>query len=356
MSGYDKQHLLLDNLNTAVLVFDRDMLLRYVNPAAEILFAMSGKQLQGMSAREIIPCGDANAVKHLDKAWSSGHVVTEREIHVHFPGQEESITIDCTIMPFDDGGEGALMVEIQQVDRQLRITREEQMLAQQEVSSQLIRGLAHEIKNPLGGIRGAAQLLEQELDNSELEEYTSIIINEADRLRELVDRMLGPRELPSFESIDLHEVLERVRQLVKAEGGNGITLVRDYDPSIPPLHADLNQMIQVFLNITRNAANVLQGEGSITLRTRIMRHYTIGTQCHRLVARIDIIDTGPGIPQGLQEQIFFPMVSGSAQGTGLGLSIAQSLVAAHKGLIECHSEPGKTTFSVFIPLEIENGS
>ena len=229
-------------------------------------------------------------------------------------------------------------------------------MTQHDASRNLLRGLAHEIKNPLGGLRGAAQLLQREL-NDEQKEYTSIIIKEADRLKTLVDRMLGPKELPNKNEMNIHQVLEHVRQLVLAETSE-VKITADYDPSIPNLIADEAMLIQSVLNITGNAvaavsdANVSDGE--IIYRTRTVRKCAIGLTTYPLAARIDIIDNGAGIPDDIKEQIFFPMITGRADGTGLGLSIAQSLIHQHKGLIECSSNSSNTVFTILLPLEDDN--
>ena len=249
-------------------------------------------------------------------------------------------------------------MEIEPRDRLLRISREEEMLAQQETTRVLVRGMAHEIKNPLGGIRGAAQLLERELPDPELKDYTQVIIEEADRLRTLVDRMLGPNTAPRLSPTNIHEVLERVRTLLDAESKGTVTFSRDYDPSLPEFLGDKEQLIQALLNIARNAMEALeahldqQATPEIIFRTRALRQFTIGHKRHRLVCRIDIIDNGPGIPPELLQNVFYPMISGRADGTGLGLSIAQSIIGQHRGLIECDSEPGQTDFIIFIPLEL----
>jgi two-component system nitrogen regulation sensor histidine kinase GlnL len=251
-----------------------------------------------------------------------------------------------------DADKISLVLEIQPLDRMLRISREEGILSSQQNTRALVRGLAHEIKNPLGGLRGAAQLLARELPDASLKDYTNIIIEEADRLRNLVDQMLGPNKAPDKKQLNLHEVVERVRQLLEAETHGRIRFLRDYDPSIPDLLGDKEQLIQAVLNIVRNAVEALTGMASppsiptIMLRTRSMRQFTIGTQRHRLV-----VDNGPGVQRNLLETIFLPMVSGRSDGTGLGLSISQSIINRHHGLIECHSEPGSTTFSLYIPLE-----
>ncbi|MFW5824592.1 MAG: nitrogen regulation protein NR(II), partial [Marinobacter sp.] len=242
----------------------------------------------------------------------------------------------------------------------LRISREEDLLTQQETTRILVRGMAHEIKNPLGGIRGAAQLLDRELDDEDQKEYTQVIIAEADRLRGLVDRMLGPNRALRFAPTNIHEVLERVRTLLEAESRGRLNFRRDYDVSLPEFPGDKEQLIQAFLNIARNAMEAAfeyrdgpcsDEPPTITFRTRVLRQFTIGQRRHRLVCRVDIIDNGPGIAPDLLQNIFYPMISGRANGTGLGLSITQSIIGQHHGLVECESEPGKTDFIIFLPLE-----
>jgi two-component system nitrogen regulation sensor histidine kinase GlnL len=242
-------------------------------------------------------------------------------------------------------------VELEQVDRHLRISMEEQLVAQQNAARMLLRGLAHEIKNPLGGLRGAAQLLEGELDDEELREYTKIIMEESDRLQSLVDRMLAPNKPPRKSRLNIHRILERVRQLVQVEAPPGVLLERDYDPSLPLVDGDSDQLIQAILNIVRNAAQAVGKTGRIVIRTRIHRQVTVGYRCSRRAVKIDVVDDGPGISPELMGQMFYPMVTGRADGTGLGLSIAQSLIHQHGGFIECSSEPGNTVFSIFLPLE-----
>lgn len=346
---------IVEHLTTAALWFDTDLNLLYINPAGEMLFAISARRLTGMNARDLF--GSAEHIAHgLQRALDSGHGFTEREVHVVLPGGKSG-TLDTIVTPisapqFGDG----LLVELIQLDRQLRIAREENILAQQSVSRALTRGLAHEIKNPLGGLRGAAQLLERELDSETLKEYTNVIIGEADRLKDLVDRMLGPNTIPKKRSINIHQVLERVRQLVSIEVPATVALIRDYDPSIPDIVADPDQLIQAVLNIVRNAAQAVGERGEIRLQSRTLRQYTIGPVRHKLIIKIDIIDNGPGIPADMMEHIFYPMVTGRAEGTGLGLSIAQTIINQHGGLIECASELGNTRFSMLLPLQPESGS
>ncbi|HBH35283.1 MAG TPA: nitrogen regulation protein NR(II) [Gammaproteobacteria bacterium] len=346
------QQQLIDNLHTSVLLFDDELTLVYANPAAEVLFAMSLRHMLGKSVFELVQCEKGDSRNQLREVIESGNSYTEREITIRTP--HHPLTVDCTVMTISEFGQDTLMMELQQVDRQLRISHEEQLISQQQASQELLRGLAHEIKNPLGGLRGAAQLLEMELGDAELKEYTGVIISEADRLRNLVDRMLGPSKLPNFAELNIHEVLERVRQLVRAESGEQLTIVRDYDPSIPLLKGDSDQLIQALLNIVRNGARALNNRGEMTLRTRVLRQFTLGNQRHRLVAKIEISDNGPGIPHAIRETLFLPMITASDDGMGLGLSIAQSLIARLHGLIECDSKPGKTTFTIYLPMDNES--
>ncbi len=334
-----------DNLSSAVCLLDGGLRLRYINPAGEALFGVSAKRLLGIPAEDLLSSPRLAAL--LTGALEEGQPFTERECRMSVSG-EQGITVDLAVIPLREPPE--LLLEMHRVDHQLRIAREENLIAQQQATREVVRGLAHEIKNPLGGLRGAAQLLESELGDSPLREYTGVIIHEADRLQNLLNRMLGPNTLPHKRRINIHQVLERVRTLVQAEAPAGVHLLWDYDPSLPELHADLDQLIQVVLNIVRNAVQALPGEGEIILRSRALRRYTVGHLCHKLVLCIDIIDNGPGIPEQMQQKIFYPLVTGRAEGTGLGLSIAQSLVNQHGGVIECRSRPGRTRFSIFLPV------
>lgn len=345
---------ILDSLASGVIVLDRQLRLVFINPAAEMLFAISFRQARKATFQSLAIGSDV-VIEGMLRCLQSGHPYTERELHLILPG-ERSITVDCTVTPLWEQDQVVeLLVELRQVDRQLRMSREEHLITHHNISRTLVRNMAHEIKNPLGGLRGAAQLLERELIDESLKEYTRIIIGEADRLRILVDRMLGPINLPVYSKVNIHEILERVRNLVLAEISEGIRIEKDYDPSIPPLNADADQMIQAVLNIIRNAVQVLEHRGVITLRTRIQRQCTIRHQRHKLVVRLDIIDNGPGIPDDKLDEIFYPMISGRPDGTGLGLSIAQILVNQHGGLIECTSRPGETIFTLLLPLERTDG-
>ena len=347
---------LLDHLATSVILVDRQYLVRYINTAAENLLELSGSRIAGKPLSQFLT-EDGRRLNGLKQCLRDGNIYTQRQASLTLHNGQ-CIAVDYTMTPFQDQGKPYLLLECQPLDRLLKISRETNMLSNQQSSRALVRGLAHEIKNPLGGLRGAAQLLAKELPEQGMQEYTDIIIAEADRLRDLVDRMLGPRQISQQQSINVHEVLERVIQLVSAECGGSVHFERDYDPSIPDLIGDKGRLIQAVLNIARNAMQAFREEDApctITMSSRILRQFTIGSERHRLACRIDIQDNGPGIKPELLQSIFFPMVSGRPKGTGLGLSIAQSILNQHKGLIECASEPGNTRFTLYLPLESASG-
>ncbi len=347
---------IIDNLSTAVVLLDSQLVIEYINPASENLFQMSSRQAVGHPVERLMLLDEV--FKHrLINATRDIHPISEYEATVLLSDGRE-IIIDYVLNPIQHPDqEVKLMLEISHMDRHIRIAREEKLLSEQQATRNLIRGMAHEIKNPLGGLRGSAQLLERELPDESLKEYTQIIIGEADRLQSLVDRMLGPNNVPRKRNVNIHQVLEHVRQLIQAEmdADDHIYFNLDYDPSLPEVMADADMLIQAILNITRNAVLALEGNGEITFRTRPLRHFTIGHTHHKLVLQTEIIDNGPGIPEALQEQIFFPMVTGRAEGTGLGLSIAQSLINQHDGLIKVNSRPGNTVFTIYLPLENAHG-
>ncbi len=342
---------LMDVMACAVVVLDKDLCVAYMNQSAEMLFGQSLQRMRGSSITYLVHSDVFHAQLRL--AWQLHEPQAVRE-QVMYLLDEQQITVDCIITPvyeYEPRKITGLLLEMQRVDRQMRIVREKQILNQQQAVHELVRGIAHEIKNPLGGLRGAAQLLEAELENPELKEYTQIIIAEADRLKHLVNGMLGPGKLPCREPVNIHEVLEYVRNLVEIEGAANVRFIRDYDPSIPEFLGDRGQLVQVCLNIVNNAVRAVGESGTIWLRTRILRQFTIQQQRHRLVLRADICDDGEGVPAHLIDKIFLPMVSGHADGSGLGLAIAQSLLRQHGGLIQCESVPGYTCFSILIPLD-----
>jgi two-component system, NtrC family, nitrogen regulation sensor histidine kinase GlnL len=351
------QHLpqrIFENLTTAVLAFDRELHLTLINPAGEMLFEVSAKKVIGQKLKELLPQSQP-IIESLRETLSSRHPFTARGVNLILTG-ERTITVDCTVSPLSDSDSGMdLLVELTQVDRLLRLARGENRLDRQVANRAVLRGLAHEIKNPLGGLRGAAQLLERELTDNNLKDYTRIIIHEADRLRNLVDRMIGSYQPLKKQSVNIHEVLEHVRRLMLAEIPTRLTIRQDYDPSLPDFQGDSEQLTQAVLNVVRNSVQAMENQGTIQLRTRIERQFTVGHKRHRLVLRADIEDDGPGISPELLEHIFYPMVTGRADGTGLGLSIAQEIVTRHGGLIECHSRPKQTVFSLFLPMENADG-
>jgi two-component system nitrogen regulation sensor histidine kinase GlnL len=345
---------ILDGLTTAVISLDASLRVVFINSTAESVFGVSRRYALGEAFTQAIPQFIPHAAR-LREALEAGTGFIERELQLR-RGGEKPITVDCTATPMQIGRNVGLLIEILPMDRHLRISRDELLLAQQEASRELIRSLAHEIKNPLGGIRGAAQLLEREFPDSEHREYTRVIIREVDRLQNLVNRLLGPNRVPQKEPVNVHEVLEHVRQLVEAEAPPGVTFMRDYDPSIPELIGDREQLIQAVLNLLRNALQAVGEQGSIALRSRTRRQFTIGGNRHRLVVQIDIEDDGHGIPPAMIDKIFYPMVTMRAEGTGLGLPIAQYLIHTHGGVIECKSRPGSTVFSIFVPLDVPAGT
>ncbi len=347
-----KPDAVLDGLTTAVLALDEKLRVSSLNSACENLFGVSRRHALGVAVAEGIPHFAAIEAR-LRQALETTTGFIERELELKRNG-DAPIMVDCTATPLLAGSSRGLLLEVQPLDRHLRISRDELLLAQHQASRELIRGLAHEIKNPLGGIRGAAQLLEREFPDNEHREYTRVIIREADRLQNLVNRLLGPNRAPRKESLNVHEVLEHVRQLVQAEAAEGVAFLRDYDPSIPELVADREQLIQATLNLVGNALQAVGSEGTIVLRSRTRRQVTIGGVRHKLLIQIDIEDDGPGIAADMIEKIFYPMVTTRANGSGLGLPIAQYLIHSHGGLIECRSKPGCTVFSMYLPLEFQN--
>jgi two-component system nitrogen regulation sensor histidine kinase GlnL len=341
---------ILDQLTGAVIVCDGSLRVCYMNPAAESLLNTSEHQSTGVQLAELLFDAAASPFADLAGIFTTEQSITKRAAQFQLrDGTEVIADLTASLEP----NSGHLVIELQPLNRLLRINRDEHSFFSQQTTRTLIRGLAHEVKNPLGGLRGAAQLLQRELDASELTEYTRIIIEEADRLTQLVDNMLGSNRQPEYADVNIHELLEHVVRLVDAELGGRVKFARDYDPSLPPIRADRAQLVQALINIVRNAGQALgeTANPSITLRTRAVRQFTIGSTRHRVVLQIEIADNGPGIPEGMVDQIWFPMISGRADGTGLGLAITQSIVGHHNGIIECVSRPGDTRFSVFLPVE-----
>ena len=343
----------LELLATAVVILDGGFVVRYANPAAENLLGAGARSLAG---QPFVPLFTDNASLEsmLAEAVAVRWSYRSQTVGYERPGSE-LMPLSCVVTPIDVAGL-PLLVELRPIQEQLRLEREERLLEQQEATRELLRNLAHEIKNPLGGLRGSAQLLEGELDRPELREYTQVIIKEADRLQVLLDRLLTPRSAVQLAAVNIHEVLERVRSLVQAEFPAGISVLRNYDPSVPDLVGDIEQLIQAVLNVVRNAAQALLSSqnggrgGAIVLRTRAVRQVTIARQRHKLALELQVIDDGPGVPEEIRDRVFNPLVSGREGGSGIGLALVQTYAQNHGGVVEFDSRPGRTIFTLLLPL------
>jgi two-component system nitrogen regulation sensor histidine kinase GlnL len=346
----------LDLLSSAVIILDFESRVTYANAAAENLLESSFKTLASQKLEDLFLNGDGLA-EIFQEAVEHRFADKRLDLTLERVGREPLLVhvvvtaLDSPAMP--------VLIELRENVQQLKLDREERLLDQSQANKELIRNLAHEIKNPLGGIRGAAQLLEFELPErhlKELREYTQVIIKEADRLQTLVDRLLAPHRRPHIVGdVNIHEVCERVRSLIVAEFSSGLTIKRDYDLSVPEFRGDKEQLIQAVLNIAHNAAQALSrrinaGDAVLTLQTRIARQVTLAKVRYRLALDLHIIDNGPGIPTDIQDRIFYPLVSGRDGGNGLGLTLAQTFVQQHMGVIECESRAGCTDFRILIPL------
>ncbi len=342
----------LDLLATAIVIVDSDLVVRFANPAAENLFELSSKSFVGHPITGIFE-NDRVLGAAIDYARVNHCSYTEHELKIGVPGRTK-LHLSCTLSPVEIEGWVAgwrgLLLEFRHIEQQIKIAREERLLDQSQANRELIRNLAHEIKNPLGGIRGAAQLLDHELERPGLHEYTQVIMKEADRLQSLMDRLLTPHRLPQPAPLNIHEVLERVRSLILAEYPHGLVIQRDYDTSVPLLTGDKEQLIQIVLNVVRNAAQAMKGAGRLTLKTRIARQVTIARKRYKHALLLQINDTGPGIPEDMREKVFYPLVSGRDGGSGLGLTLAQTFVTQHGGTITFESQPGDTTFTLLLPI------
>jgi two-component system, NtrC family, nitrogen regulation sensor histidine kinase GlnL len=373
----------LDLLATAILLVDARDTVRYANAAAENLFEVGRRTLVGAEISDVFTGHDKLAAA-MNYARAENRTYTEHDLELAVNGHAP-LRLSCTVSPvqidaFDEcasdedpverpvwnatptrlrqgnASHAALLLEFRQIEQQVRIAREERLLDQSQANRELIRNLAHEIKNPLGGIRGAAQLLDRELDRPNLHEYTQVIMKEADRLQSLMDRLLTPHRLPRSSPVNIHEVLERVRSVILAEYPDGIAFERDYDASLPPIDGDREQLIQTVLNVVRNAAQAMKGSGLIRLRTRIARQVTLARRFHKRALQLQIADNGPGIPELLRERVFHPLVSGRDGGSGLGLTLAQTFVAQHHGTITFESRPRATTFTILLPFTAKDGT
>jgi two-component system nitrogen regulation sensor histidine kinase GlnL len=356
----------LDSLTTSVLLVDARHCILHLNVAAETLLGTSRNQAIGRPLNELLRGGEL-LFSMIDRVVETQRPFSRRELTLRPAGSDVDMVVDCTLSALDDASHaGAVLLEISDATQHKRISRENALLAQVGGSRLMIRQLAHEIKNPLGGLRGAAQF-----SDATMREYTSVIINEADRLKTLVDTLLGPGHAPRKQLINIHEMLQHVWQLLKLEAPSTIDVARDYDPSLPPLKLDRDQIIQVLLNLGRNALQALTPTngnghqdshaektptGKIILRSRALTNVYIGTRRYRLVASVQFEDNGPGVPDHLRETLFYPLVTGRAEGTGLGLAVAQDLANRHEGLIEFESRPGRTVFTVLLPFDVSDAN
>ncbi|HUG04195.1 MAG TPA: nitrogen regulation protein NR(II) [Steroidobacteraceae bacterium] len=339
---------ILDQLAIAILVVDTGSAVRWLNAAAAELLAISPDAARGRRLGSLVANG-RQLEALVARSLASGEALAMRGVELTpFARADARYHVDLSVTPLAEGG---TLLEIADTTQPSRITRDTALLAQQGGSRVMARQLAHEIKNPLGGLRGAAQLLERELPNEELKEYTRVIIGEADRLRALVDSLLGPARPMRRAPLNVHELIDHVYRLARAEAPAGVSIERDYDPSLPPLVLDRDLMVQAMLNLARNAVQALGERGALTLRSRALTQATIGAERHRVVASLQFEDDGPGVPAELGETIFYPLVSARAGGTGLGLAVAQEIATRHGGIIEFDSRPGRTVFSLLLPME-----
>lgn len=350
---------ILDSLSTSVLIVDRERSVLYLNGAAESLLGVSRNQARGRALSELL--ADAAGIDDvIDRALEAARPYARRELSIRPVYGDSDLIVDCVVAPYEESAVPAVLIEISDTTQHQRITRETALLTQLGGSRLMIRQLAHEIKNPLGGLRGAAQLLARQLPDASMREYTSVIIGEADRLAALVDALLGPGHAPRKELVNIHELLDHVGHLLQADAPPGASVERDYDPSLPPILLDRHQIIQAMLNLGRNAVQAIAQNhdraGRIVMRTRALTNVTIGAKRHRIVASVQFEDNGPGVPEHLRDTLFYPLVTGRAEGVGLGLAVAQDLVSRHGGLIEFQSRPGLTLFTILLPFHAEDSS
>ena len=331
-------------------MFDADLRLCCINSAGEDLLSLSRMQVSGKCPDDLWP--NSPVFNHaIKRALTSGSLCIERGVGLTL-GNSRSIKVDCMITPiFDGGGLHELVIELADANDFTRVLRKENIQTINDAARQSVRGIAHEVKNPLGGIRGAAQLLEQRLKEAELIEYTSLIINEADRLKNFIDRMLAPNTKPEFHPANIHELSEYAIHIIQAEKKGALDIKRDYDPSLPEMQIDRGYLIQVLINLLRNAVQAVEDNGEVTVRTRVLRRVTIQQQLHRIVLNLEVMDNGPGIPPEIENGAFYPMITGRAEGTGLGLPIAQQLIQQHGGIIEYERKDLISYFRVLLPIE-----
>lgn len=354
LSSYEPADL-LDGLSTGIVTLDPQLCLVYANVSAQDLMRISVRAARGRSFAPLFHDSERLG-RMLKRAMDRLEPCAQHEMVLQplgAPLPREPQFVDIIITPLEGQLTGThLLLELTDARSRRRLSRDNDLLSGIDGSRHMVRQLAHEIKNPLGGLRGAAQLLERELHDPALREYTSVIIGEADRLTALVDSMTSPSRPPQKSALNIHEICEHVVRLLRAEAADGVRIERDYDPSLPEGLFDRNQIIQALLNVGRNALQALEGDGRIVLRTRVQTNVNIGAVRHRLVATVQIEDNGKGVPPELAKTLFYPLVTGRSTGTGLGLAVAQDLISRHGGLIEFDSEPGRTLFTLLLPLEV----
>lgn len=342
--------MILDYQTTSILILNANFQVEYMNPAAEELFGVSKQRAADDSISSLMGAENAQLLNRLHENFDDQGAWTERERILKLT-QDKEVTINCTVNQITLADQKKVLIEIIPLDRHLKIIKEGHVLKEHQATRTMLRGMAHEIKNPLGGLRGAAQLLEGELEDRELTEYTEIIIKEADRLHKLVDRMLGPNNVPNKAAHNIHEVLHHVYRVLSTKSNDKVNFRIDYDPSIPLLHFDRDMLVQAVLNIAGNALKAIEHQGDLIFKTRVLLRHTLNGTLYKMVACMSIIDSGPGVPDEIATKIFFPMVSGQTEGSGLGLAISQMLINQHGGLIEFDSIPGRTEFRVMLPIE-----
>lgn len=336
----------LQGLTTAVAVVDGELIVSRLNSAAEHLLGVSRRLAAGRPLESFFDPPE-DLVGLCRRAVATGATCGATELAVRVGGR--SMRLDSRAAPMDGQG-GSLVLELVDTALERQVRRDAELIAQRNASRRIIQQLAHEVRNPLGGLRGAAQLLARQLPDSRLQVYTDVIIDEADRLASLVDTILKAGRRPEPSSISLHEVTEHVARLIEAEKPSGVKLRRDYDPSLPPTVADRDQLIQAFLNLARNALQAVGEEGRLIFRTRALSNFSLGGKRYRTVLSAEVEDSGPGIPEELRDTIFFPLITGRTSGSGLGLTIAQDLVSRNGGLVEFESVPCATVFQMRLPL------
>jgi two-component system nitrogen regulation sensor histidine kinase GlnL len=340
----------LDSLRTGVMLVDARACVLEMNPAAEQLLGIGRRAAVGRPLPDVLPHAQP-LLDLVQRALLTGGGFAHRALMLQGPGATPAATCDIEVTPLGGEAQRCVIIELRDAEPALRFGRELVLSAQLDATRSLARQLGHEIRNPLGGLRGAAQLLARQLDRPELHEYVQVILREADRLVALAARMLGPGGTPGRQSVNIHDPLQHVARLITAEYGSALAFVEDFDPSLPSLHADRDELVQALLNVVRNSAQAVDGAGRIRLRTRAAAHVSIAGRPCALAVRVEVEDDGPGVPDAIRDTLFYPLVSGRRDGTGLGLALAQDLVRRQQGVIEYSSRPGCTIFTLLLPVE-----